>query len=574
MKLLDTTLRDGNQAIRKGLGQKLDSQIDLFRQYALAASEFGMQYIEAGIPISGPRAQRIVGSIAFDHRERAETCILGFARAKQQDIDLTAKTVEPAARKGIALLTSVSDLQLKKFGIVAGKETPGKRSAMLEQFRKSVAYASAQNIDELLVYLEDSTRADIRYLMDLSAAFIEAGATIISVPDTVGHINDPEAYAEFLQELKEGTPGHETVQWSAHLHNDRGIAVANALIAAKRKLMDIVEGTINGEGERAGNLALLTYLLCTEVEGYSSYPEHARMEGMTPERLKNAEKVSALGSWALNIERSPYQPGVGEYVHRTAAGMHQDGILKEPRMFASYDPNVIGVDIRTPFVFSDQSGHKGLRAILEAKGITLSDEKLRKTYLDAYQMSLLLGGSVTDSLLEATAWEAQRNGNPAVLEVKYDELSITYAKREDRHIAPYVEIIGTLQVHGNDHPFSGRGDGPTSAFVEGIGHVLRDDFGIYIDVREWIEKAVTHDTIGRGEEEGDTEEKEKLGREAPVWGIVRMNVGDEQVDGYGHDPNATYASFKACLQALNRWCTTKQACLTSPLDSGDATTAL
>ncbi|PIQ76680.1 hypothetical protein COU78_05305 [Candidatus Peregrinibacteria bacterium CG10_big_fil_rev_8_21_14_0_10_49_24] len=560
MKLLDTTLRDGNQVIRPGMSFQPDDQIDQFREYALAASDFGMHFVEAGIPIAGPRSRLIVGAIAQDHRERAQTSVLGFSRAKKSEIDLVAQTVQPAARRGIALLTSVSDFQMDKFGSVAGQQIEGKRSRMLEVFRESVRHAKSQDIHDLLVYLEDSTRADIGYLLDLCAAFIEEGATIISVPDTVGHVNDPEAYLDLLQELQEGTPGSDKVDWSVHLHNDRGIAVATALLAAKRKLMNVVEGTINGEGERSGNMPLSTYILNTHIDGMARYEDHARMEGLTDEGLTKLDDLSGLGSLALRIPRSPYMPGHGQFSHKTAAGMHQDGILKNPFMFASYDPKRIGVDIDTPFVYSDQSGRKGLKAILEAQGVSLSDAQLEHANADAYQMAVLLGGRVTDSLLHATAWEAKRNGDPLHLRIEdFDEVEIRYEKPTEKG-APkqkarkIVHVTVPMTVGDDTFVLEGKGDGPTSAFVAGLSRILEAEYGVSVDVEEWVERAVTHE-----DEAAKASDSEGApGRDATVWGFARMRIGADALDGYGYDTDATYASLKSCLQAVNHWCTVQR----------------
>lgn len=558
MKLLDTTLRDGNQIIRPRMNYQPDDQVGTFREYALAASDFGFQYIDAGIPISGLRAQRIVRAIANDHRERSQTSILGFSRAKKEEIDLVAHTVQPAARRGIALLTSVSDFQMDKFRSITGREIADKRSKMLKLFRESVRHAKEQDIHDLLVYLEDSTRADISYLLDLCAAYIEEGATIISVPDTVGHVNDPEAYADLLQQLREEAPGSGKVEWSAHLHNDRGIAIATALIAAKRNLIHIVEGTINGEGERCGNMSLATYILNTHVEGMSRYPEHARMEELTEEKIAKLEELSALGSNGLKVPRSPYMPGHGIYAHRTAAGMHQDGILKNPHMFASYDPARIGVDVEAPFVYSDQSGSKGLRAILEAQGVELTNEELRKANEDAYQMSLLLGGRVSDSLLHATAWEAKRNGNPLFIRIEdFDDIGIQYEQRTPANgnaassSKKIVHVTAPVTIGEERVQLEGKGDGPTSAFVAGLSEIMEERSGISVDVEEWFERAVTHDDAAGIE---DASDGNAPGREAVVWGFASMRIGADVLEGYGHDPDATIASMKSCLQAVNHWC--------------------
>ncbi len=527
MRFLDTTLRDGNQAIRENI-RPISDQHDRFVRYARAASTFGIDYIEAGIPKAGPFYERTVRDIADAHAEEPSSTILAFSRAKPEEIDQALDCVRAAARSGLALLTSVSDVQLQKFGANGGSDVRESRLRMLEIFSHSVAHASAQKPDELLVYLEDSTRADKKYLTDLCGAFIENGATIISVPDTVGHVNDPDDYADLIQHLRENTAGSECVRWSAHCHNDRGLAVAMCLAAMKRRLVDVVEGTINGAGERTGNTNLTTLFGNIYAGGTSVYPDHYRSEGTL--RLSALADLHALGDETLGTSSSPYEPVVGKFAHRTAAGMHQDGALKNPNMFRSYDPAPFGVTI-DPFVFSDQSGRKGFAAMLERRGIVLENEALDAAFADAKKMATLVQGRVPDSLLEATAWQATHREQALAI----DAVSIENGDSRD------VRVHGQLTIGDESVPFSGHGDGATSAFVAGLSDVLHDRFGIKADIDRWFECADT--------DAGDLEKK----REATVWAFTTLKVNGDTMDSYAADPNATHASFLACLQAVNRW---------------------
>ncbi len=528
MKFLDTTLRDGNQTIRENT-RPLAGQHERFVQYASAASRFGMDFIEAGIPVAGPFYEKVVRAIADAHHDNPRSSILSFSRARKNEIDQAIGCVSGAARKGLALLTSVSDLQMKKFGATAA-DMDQKKSAMLEIFAGSVAHAAAQKPDDLLVYLEDSTRADRKYLLDLCQAYIENGATIISVPDTVGHVNDPEDYADLMQFLRENVRGSERVLWSAHCHNDRGLAVAMSLLVIKRKLADIIEGTINGFGERCGNTNLTTLFTNIYAPGTSTHGDHYRSEkGIL---LPQLAALHALGNEALGVISSPYEPLVGRFAHSTAAGMHQDGTLKDSFMFRSYDSSLFGIDKPDLFVFSDQSGRKGMKAILEARGINLSDAALDAAHDDAKKMAALLQGRVPTSFLEAAAWKAEDHGEP----VRLSAFDIEDGEQT-------VRVSGVINVNGTGHTFSGTGDGATSAFVAGLSDVLRSCFGATVDIADWFECAATH------------EETEGTGREAMVWAFTRMKVNGDMLDSYGVDRNATHASFLACLQAVNRWCT-------------------
>lgn len=171
---------------------------------------------------------------------------------------------------------------------------------------------------------------------------------------------------------------------------------------------------------------------------------------------------------------------------------------------------------------------------------------------------------MTDSLLHAAAWESQQNGDPLELRIDdFDAIEIRYEKPNENmkstasterkvvHVSVPV-IIGTQK-----RILEGKGDGPTSAFVAGLSDILEDEYGVSVDVEEWVERAVTHEEV----EQDAKESAESPGRESTVWGFARMRIGSDALDGYGHDTDATYASLKSCLQAVNHWCGVHNKCL-------------
>jgi 2-isopropylmalate synthase len=545
MKLLDTTLRDGEQAIRPPQDQE-ETQHDLFERYARAAAEYA-NYIEAGIPISNPEARSTVESIAAAFQHRTDTTILAFARARKRDIDIACESVSKAARHGISLLTSVSSRQLKKFK-VAGESHKGRSTRMLGEFRKHVEYARGclAHPHQLLVYLEDSTRTELKYLFDLCQAFIEAGTDIISVPDTVGHVNRAADYAELVLTLRQNVPGSERVLWSGHMHNDKDIAVEATLQAMEKKAIEIVEGTINGFGERCGNARLTSVIGNVYAPGTHRYPGHCHFEKITKTNLKNLAGLEALGNKALGIDPSPYASFTGENAHKTAAGMHQDGRLKEREMFESYPSEMFGVDGTEPFVFTHQSGRKGLQSILRHRGIRIKDDVLERTFQDAAHIAGIFHGKVESDFLEAAAWQAVEHPRRLALR-SYKVIDQEKGKKR-------CTVEGELIIDGDVIAFEGTGNGPTSAFVDGLNTVLVERLGVEVDVRDWFERA----EIPTGDGKSSGGDQETPGREARVWSFVQMRVNGDVLHGYGKDANGTYASFQACLQAVNRWYTMQQ----------------
>jgi len=170
-------------------------------------------------------------------------------------------------------------------------------------------------------------------------------------------------------------------------------------------------------------------------------------------------------------------------------------------------------------------------------------------------MSLLLGGRVTDSLLHSAAWEAKRNGDPLFIRVDFDALDIRYEQRTQANgfskgkTKRIVHVNGPVTIGSDAYHLEGRGDGATSAFVAGLNAIMEEKCSISVDVDDWVERAVTHEDAGVG----NAQNVQEPGREALVWGFSSMRVGSDVLDGYGHDPDATIASMKACLQAVNRW---------------------
>ena len=240
VRIFDTTLRDGEQSPGATLGG--DEKLEIARQLA----RLGVDIIEAGFPAASPGDLQAVRNVAEKVGTANGPIIAGLARAKERDIDAAWEAVSAAAKPRIHTFIATSDIHLKY-------KLRMSREQVLEQTARMVAYARSLCTD-VEFSPEDGSRSDPAFLYEVLAAAIEAGATTLNIPDTVGYAT-PEEFGVLIRGIRENTPGIERCIISAHCHDDLGLAVANTLAAIQNGARQ-VEVTLNGIGERAGNAAM------------------------------------------------------------------------------------------------------------------------------------------------------------------------------------------------------------------------------------------------------------------------------------------------------------------------------
>jgi 2-isopropylmalate synthase len=353
IRIFDTTLRDGEQS--PGCSMNTQEKLRLAQQI----DQLGVDVIEAGFPIASDGDFEAVRSIAAVIRR---PIIAGLARACRPDIERAWEALKDAAHPRIHVFLATSDIHLKyKLRIT--------REQCLEQARSSVAFARSLCAD-VEFSPEDATRTDPDFLCQVLDAVVEAGATTLNIPDTVGY-SVPAEFGELISTIQRRVKGIENVIISTHCHNDLGLAVANSLAGVAAGARQ-VECTINGIGERAGNAALEEIVMAPRVR-----PDRYAFDcGIVSEQLFPASLVLS------EITGVPVQPNkaiTGRNAFAHEAGIHQDGILKNPLTYEIMTPQSVGVpDSR--LVLGKHSGRHALALRCEQLGYQFDRRALDDVY--------------------------------------------------------------------------------------------------------------------------------------------------------------------------------------------------
>src|SRR5215471_1116714 len=351
--VFDTTLRDGEQS--PGCSMNVQEKLRVAHQL----DRLGVDVIEAGFPIASDGDFEAVKSIAAAVRR---PIIAGLARACAPDIQRAWEALKGAARPRIHVFLATSDIHLKyKLRI--------SRAQCLEQARESVRWAKSfcQDVE---FSPEDATRTDRDFLCEVVQAVIDAGATTVNIPDTVGYTM-PAEFGEIIRMLRERVKGIENVVISTHCHNDLGLAVANTLAALEAGARQ-VECTINGIGERAGNASLEEIVMAMRVRP-DRYPFEC---GVASEQLYPASQLLS------DITKVPVQPNkaiIGRNAFAHEAGIHQDGVLKNPLTYEIMTPQSVGVP-DSKLVLGKHSGRHALAMRCEQLGHQFDRRELDDVY--------------------------------------------------------------------------------------------------------------------------------------------------------------------------------------------------
>ncbi len=353
IRIFDTTLRDGEQA--PGFSMSAPEKIRIARQL----ESLGVDVIEAGFPIASRGDLEGVRAVAC---EIHNCTVAALARAKRDDIDAVLDGLKDAVHPRVHIVLATSDLHLQyKLRMT--------REQALEAISTNVRYAR-QHCAEVEFSAEDASRTDIDFLCRAAKLAVEAGATIINLPDTVGYALPDEYEAMFRRviDFLDGAPG---IILSAHGHNDLGLGVANSLAAIRGGARQL-ELTINGIGERAGNASLEEVAVALRVR-------QATLGVTTNLHLDKLYATSQLLSEITGVAVAPNKAVVGSNAFAHEAGIHQDGILKNPLTYEIISPEEVGVPKRQ-LVLGKHSGRNALRTALVEIGYTPTPEELDECY--------------------------------------------------------------------------------------------------------------------------------------------------------------------------------------------------
>jgi 2-isopropylmalate synthase len=353
VRIFDTTLRDGEQS--PGFSMNTEEKIRLAHQLAALKVDI----IEAGFPIASRGDLEAVRAVAKAIRNIP---IAALARAKKADVDAAIEALEPAASSRLHIFLATSDLHLRvKLNI--------SREQALEAIGAMIKYGR-QHVGEVEFSAEDAGRTDIDYLCQVCRVAVEAGATVLNLPDTVGYAV-PEEYGAMFLRVREFLGDPQGITLSAHCHDDLGMAVANSLAAVRAGVRQI-ECTINGIGERAGNASLeeIAVALAVRKESFG-VTTNICLEQLFP--------ASRLLSEITGAQVAPNKAIVGANAFAHEAGIHQDGIIKDPLTYEIMSPQSVGVPSRS-MVLGKHSGRNALKMTLRDLGYDPSDAELAEVY--------------------------------------------------------------------------------------------------------------------------------------------------------------------------------------------------
>jgi 2-isopropylmalate synthase len=353
VRIFDTTLRDGEQS--PGFSMNTEEKIRLARQLAA----LNVDVIEAGFPIASRGDLEAVRKVSQEVRT---VPIAALARAKKEDVTAAIEALEPAAAPRLHVFLATSDLHLQvKLNI--------SREQALEAIASMIRYGR-QHVAEVEFSAEDAGRTDIDFLCQVCRVAVDAGATVLNLPDTVGYAV-PEEYGAMFTKVREYLGDPQGITLSAHCHDDLGMAVANSLAAIRAGVRQI-ECTINGIGERAGNASLEEVVVALAVRKESF--------GVTTGiRLEELFPTSRMLTEITGAQVAPNKAVVGANAFAHEAGIHQDGIIKNPLTYEIISPQTVGVPHRS-LVLGKHSGRNALRLTLKDLGYEASDAELAEIY--------------------------------------------------------------------------------------------------------------------------------------------------------------------------------------------------
>ncbi len=352
IQIFDTTLRDGEQVP----GCKLNTSEKVAVAKRLEA--LGVDIIEAGFPISSPGDFESVEAIAAVVKN-ATVC--GLSRAVEKDIITAAEALQKAARPRIhtGIGTSESHIQFKL------RTTPEK---VIERAVAAVSLAK-KYVEDVEFYAEDAGRTDNEFLARVCEAAVEAGATVLNIPDTTGYCL-PEEYGAKIKYLKENVKGVHKVALSTHCHNDLGMATANSIAGVINGATQI-ECTINGIGERAGNTALEEVVMVLR--------QHPDLNKFTNIDTTQLNAMSRLVSDTMRVPVQPNKAIVGANAFAHSSGIHQDGVIKKRETYEIINPLDVGVD-HSSIILTARSGRAALAYRLKNLGFELTRDELDIVY--------------------------------------------------------------------------------------------------------------------------------------------------------------------------------------------------
>ena len=490
--IFDTTLRDGEQVP----GCQLNTVEKI--QVAKALEELGVDVIEAGFPISSPGDFKSVVEIS-----KAVTwpTICALTRAVPKDIDVAAEALQYAKHKRIHTGIGTSEYHIRyKFNST--------QEEIIERAIACVKYAK-KYVEDVEFYAEDAGRTDNIYLAKVVEAVIQAGATVVNIPDTTGYCL-PGEYGSKIRYLMENVKGIQNAIISTHCHNDLGMATANTISGVLNGARQ-VEVTINGIGERAGNTALEEIAMILK--------SHKEIGITTNINTQKIHSCSRMVSSLMNMPVQPNKAIVGRNAFAHSSGIHQDGVLKNRESYEIIDPKDVGIDDNA-IVLTARSGRAALKHRLHVLGVELSQEKLNEAY---------------ENFLKLADKKKDINDDDVLMLVGKDRTAMHRIKLEYLQVTSGVGVQSVasvcLNIAGEKFEAAASGNGPVDAAIKAVKKIISRN----MTIQEFLIQA-----IDKGSDD---------------MGKVHMQVEHEGNSFYGFSANTDIiaASVEAFIDAINKF---------------------
>jgi len=472
--IFDTTLRDGEQS--PGCSMNLSEKLEM----AFALKNLGVDIIEAGFPIASPGDFESVREIA---RQVHGPIICGLARCNPADIDRAAEAVKPSPNPRVHVFLATSAIH-REFKLKMSREEIVKRAV------EGVKRARDQ-VTDVEFSPEDAARTELDFLTEVVERAIEAGATTLNIPDTVGYAV-PSHYAAVIRHLKKTVRGIEKCVISVHCHNDLGLAVANSLAALGEGARQ-VECTINGIGERAGNTALeeVVMALRTRQDFYGL------TTGINTQLLYPTSRKLGVVT-GMQVQRNKAIVGRNAFAHE--AGIHQDGMLKNASTYEIMRPEDVGI-LKTELVLGKHSGRAALRDRVSHMGYHLADEQLNNVF-DSFKRLADQKKEVFDADIE-TLIEAQlQAGDGGKV---WSLVGFTSTAGTGSQTSAAVTLRHRDDAEGIVRRDASIGGGPIDALFKAITRIT----GVDAKVVDYRVRAVSQDMDAQGEAHVEIEYKGK-----------------------------------------------------------------
>ena len=491
--IFDTTLRDGEQS--PGVGFTTKEKLEIAKQL----EKLRVDVIEAGFPASSSGDFEAVREVS---REVKNPVITALARAVPSDIKKAGEALREARKGRIHVFIATSPIHMK----YKLKKTPAEVLRLAQEgVRMAKEYAS-----EVEFSPEDASRSDPAFLYEVISAAIEEGAGIINIPDTVGY-SVPEEFRALIQGIMKNVPDMEKIILSVHCHNDLGMATANSLSAIKGGARQI-ECTINGIGERAGNASLEEIVMALKTR-------QDFFEFSTNVNTSEIYRTSRLVSRLTGMPVQPNKAIVGRNAFRHAAGIHQDGVLKETTTYEIMTPSSIGLE-EGELVLGKLSGRHALKERLKRLGFRLTDSQFEAVFKTFKELADKKKEVFDEDLIFIV--EEQTFHIPEVYSLEYI------------HTVSGNQILptATVRIRKKDEVFqeAACGDGPIDAAYKAIDRVT----GLKANLLDYSIRSVTG------------------GKDALGEVMVKIETEDGIVTGRGVSTDIIEASAKAYINAINR----------------------